>query len=60
MTRVTAVAIIAMACTSVVAARRDEQAARPADALLAEALSQARAEHKAVFVDFGASWCGPA
>ncbi len=34
-------------------------AAPPADVLLKAALEQARAENKAVFVDFGASWCGP-
>ncbi len=36
-----------------------QSAAPAADALLAAALKRAQAERKAVFVDFGASWCGP-
>lgn len=34
-----------------------QAALRPADALVSEAVARARAEHKTVLIEFGASWC---
>jgi thiol-disulfide isomerase/thioredoxin len=68
MARLTSLAalILAVAAPSIHAWRQTEPSAAarlapvlPADALLRSAVQRARSEHKTVFVDFGASWCGP-
>jgi thiol-disulfide isomerase/thioredoxin len=53
------VTVMAAALLVPAQARQATTPAPPADVLLKAALEQARAENKTVFVDFGASWCGP-
>lgn len=54
-----AAALVGVCVAPAVVAQKPAPPAPSADTLLAAAMTTAAAERKAIFVDFGASWCGP-